>query len=387
MEASTIDTNSSENTTIPPPPPTESNDEDIVFPGTPEGTPPQVQIDRYAQQLENEQGPQTPEGTPPQVQIDRYKQQLENEQVPQTPDDSPPQLKSEDWDPMVREKDEETGVITVRPRYDKDEHGNIQYYYRLLEDEDKKKIAGLPEDLQVSVLKSVVKKLNSKYPSNDKNSAYNQLEELKTLNIGEEIIDTIKDNETKNIEKLELDNSSVNKVKTALEKKQKKMKNIDLYSEVLDTEKILLKFNEVDKNVRNTIEKKLKSKLEKKCNINGYVKNNSLRIINFSSGSLRGKNVEFTIVLQYKVCYPVEGTIIKCKVKNVTKAGIRAEINEKDEPSPLVIFVARDHHNNNDNFINIEENDNINVKIIGKRFELNDDYISVIAELHLNDNV
>jgi DNA-directed RNA polymerase subunit E'/Rpb7 len=418
MEASAIDTDSS-NTSIPPPPPPPKENElsigkvnteiyddnysqEVMFPGTPSGTPPQVQIDRYnAQQLESgpqtpsgtppqvqidrynaqqlETGPQTPSGTPPQVQIDRYNKQ-QTEKGPQTPEDSPPELKSEEWDPMIREKNEKTGTISVRPRYDKNEHGNIQYYYRLLEDEDKKKIAGLPEDVQVDVLKSIEKKLNTKYPDNNENSAYNQLEELKTLNIQQEIINTIKDNETKNVEKLELDNSSVNRVKSALDKKQRKNKG-ELYSEVLDNTKILLGFKEVNKNIKTIIEKKVKSKFEKKCNINGYVKNNSIKVINYSSGALKGGNIEFTIVFQYKVCYPVEGNIINCRVKNVTKAGIRAEIVEKNEPTPLVIFIARDHNNNNDDFITIKEDENIDVKIIGKRFELNDTYISVIGEL------
>jgi len=180
---------------------------------------------------------------------------------------------------------------------------------------------------------------------------------------------------------LESKNTTINKLKSVLDKKQKKQKNIDLYSDVLDTVKIILKFKEINKDLKNIIEKKLKDKLEKKCNTNGYVKPHTLHVVNYSSGSLRGNNVEFTIVIQYKVCYPVEGMVVRAKVKNVTKAGIRAEISEKDEPTPLVIFIARDHHNNNDEFINIKENEFINAKIIGKRFELNDSYISVIAEL------
>jgi len=180
---------------------------------------------------------------------------------------------------------------------------------------------------------------------------------------------------------LESKNTTINKLKSVLDKKQKKQKNIDLYSDVLDTTKVVLKFKEINKDLKNIIEKKLKDKLEKKCNTNGYVKPHTLHVVNYSSGSLRGNNVEFTIVIQYKVCYPVEGMVVRAKVKNVTKAGIRAEISEKDEPTPLVIFIARDHHNNNDEFINIKENEFINAKIIGKRFELNDSYISVIAEL------
>tara|TARA_B100000424_G_C22931634_1_gene495561 strand:+ start:328 stop:1239 length:912 start_codon:yes stop_codon:yes gene_type:complete len=185
----------------------------------------------------------------------------------------------------------------------------------------------------------------------------------------------------KNNKTNKLSTSTVNKLKSALDKKQRKNRAIELYSEVLDNSKILLDFKEVNKNIKTIIEQKLKSKYEKKCNIKGYVKNNSIKVINFSSGALRGGRIEFTILFQYKVCYPVEGTIINCKVKNVTKAGIRAEIVEKNEPTPLVIFIARDHNNNNDDFITIKEDENIDVKIIGKRFELNDSYISVIGEL------
>jgi len=46
-----------------------------------------------------------------------------------------------------------------------------------------------------------------------------------------------------------------------------------------------------------------------------------------------------------------------------------------------VIFIARDHHYYVDKFADIKEDEIIQVKIIGTRFELNDKYVSVIAEL------
>ena len=68
-----------------------------------------------------------------------------------------------------------------------------------------------------------------------------------------------------------------------------------------------------------------------------------------------------------------------CIVKSITKVGIRAEINE--EVSPFVIFIARDHHYENELFSKININDIINVRVLGQRFELNNKFISVIAEL------
>ena len=52
-----------------------------------------------------------------------------------------------------------------------------------------------------------------------------------------------------------------------------------------------------------------------------------------------------------------------------------------ENPSPLVIFIARDHHYKSNAFSNVKENDTIQVKVIGQRYELNDKYVSVIAIL------
>ena len=49
--------------------------------------------------------------------------------------------------------------------------------------------------------------------------------------------------------------------------------------------------------------------------------------------------------------------------------------------SPVVVFVARDHRHLNDYFNSIAEGDSIKVRVIGQRFELNDRYVSVIAEV------
>ena len=71
--------------------------------------------------------------------------------------------------------------------------------------------------------------------------------------------------------------------------------------------------------------------------------------------------------------------LIDCVAKNITKAGIRAETNE--EISPVTIFIARDHHFSNEIFAKIKENDEIRIRVIGQRFELFDETISVIGEV------
>jgi hypothetical protein len=77
----------------------------------------------------------------------------------------------------------------------------------------------------------------------------------------------------------------------------------------------------------------------------------------------------------------VESTIIYCITKSITKVGVRAELIVDDENSPYIIFIARDHHYSNEAFSHIKENDVLQVRILGQRYELNDKFISVIAEL------
>ena len=86
------------------------------------------------------------------------------------------------------------------------------------------------------------------------------------------------------------------------------------------------------------------------------------------------------------VCYPVEGMVIDCNVKTITKAGIHAEVIDNEGNIPITIFIARDHHFTDKTFTNITENNKITTKIIGIRFELNDPYICAIGTLDTTSN-
>ena len=165
-------------------------------------------------------------------------------------------------------------------------------------------------------------------------------------------------------------------------KSQNKPKQLGVYNQAILTKKIIIPITSVGKNIRNILEKVITSKYEGRCDIDGYIKIGSSRIITYSSGILKGSDIIFETVFECLVCYPVEGMLIQCLVKNVTKAGIRAEIPEgPDEISPVVIFIARDHHLSSTYFSSVQPGQSVQVRVIGSRFELNDKYVSVIAEL------
>lgn len=155
--------------------------------------------------------------------------------------------------------------------------------------------------------------------------------------------------------------------------------NMSLFSNALITKKIHVNIQNIGTNIKQTLEKMIANEIEGKCIVEGFVKNGSTKIMTYSSGLVHGSSVTFEVAYECSICSPVEGMSITCIAKNITKAGIRAETS--DSPSPVVIFVARDHHYTNQAFSEVKENDEITVKVIGQRYELNDKYISIIAEL------
>ena len=161
--------------------------------------------------------------------------------------------------------------------------------------------------------------------------------------------------------------------------KFKKRRMTGIYGSMLITRKIVLSIVNVGNNIKQTLENVIAKQVEGRCVVEGFVKPLSSKILTYSSGTLKGSNIEFEIVFECLVCCPVEGMHIACVAKNITKAGIRAETAE--DPSPVVVFVARDHHLSSEYFTNVKEDDTINVRVIGQRYELIDKYISVIAEL------
>jgi DNA-directed RNA polymerase subunit E'/Rpb7 len=145
--------------------------------------------------------------------------------------------------------------------------------------------------------------------------------------------------------------------------------------------KVILKITEIGKTLKQNLERKIVKQVEGKCIAEGYIRPNSVRIINYSSGNINGEFVEYTVVYECMVCYPTEGMIVECTVKTITKAGIHAEVVAEEGIVPLTVFIIRDHNYTNKLFSQIKENMKINARIVGTRFEINDTNICAIATL------
>lgn len=159
-----------------------------------------------------------------------------------------------------------------------------------------------------------------------------------------------------------------------------KYKDNVIYSDCLITRTIQLSIMSIDKDIYKTILQKIVDEYEGRCVVEGFIKPSSCNIMSYSSGLIKSDYIIYEVVFNCKICFPVEGMIIRCVANNITKAGIRAEIAHV-KPSPAVVFITRDHHYNVDLFSTIKEGDTFEASVIGQRFELNDKFVSIIAKL------
>tara|TARA_B100000073_G_scaffold274884_1_gene234846 strand:+ start:55 stop:732 length:678 start_codon:yes stop_codon:yes gene_type:complete len=165
------------------------------------------------------------------------------------------------------------------------------------------------------------------------------------------------------------------------EKEQKKSSMIGIYFPSMLTRRVAIPMKNVGDNVIQVLEKIIRTNYEGKCVQEGFIKPNSSKILTYSSGQLQADSIVFEVVFECLICCPVEGMLISCIAKNITKAGIKAEVETGDAKSPVVIFVSRDHHFKDKTFAKVKEEDSIRIRVIGQRYELNDASISIIGEL------
>lgn len=183
------------------------------------------------------------------------------------------------------------------------------------------------------------------------------------------------------------DNKNENTVVNKADDKNEKRKIFGVYTRSLLDTKVVLSITEIGQNIKRNLEAKIVSKIAGKCINEGYIKPpsdkdiNAIKITSYSSGTIKGDIVEFHVMFECMVCLPVEGMLIECVCKTVTKAGIHAEVIDTDGNKPVIVFVARDHHDRDNQFNSVKEGDKVLVRVIGSRYELNDEYICVIAKL------
>lgn len=179
------------------------------------------------------------------------------------------------------------------------------------------------------------------------------------------------------------ENVVVSTRKTEMKRDKPNVKSLGVYYQALLTRRVALSIASVGGNVRQLLEEVVNKTYGGRCGPEGYIRPNSAKVMEHSAPMLKADSVIFQVTFECLVCNPVEGMIVNAVAKRITKAGIRAEVPDgsNDENPPMVIFVSRDHHFQSEPFNKVNIGDQIQVKIIGVRFMLNDSYVSAIAQL------
>ena len=161
-----------------------------------------------------------------------------------------------------------------------------------------------------------------------------------------------------------------------------------IFTKVRLNDKITIKPYELTSSLDKFILRKLQYNLEGKCSHHGYIQPFSIKVISKTPGkavaaSLNGDTV-FYVFFEAKLCNPAVGSTIQATIVNFNMFGILAEasinINNNDIPVIEVIIAKKDETHDN-----VKIGDNIKIKILGKKFELNDNKIVVIGSIIKGD--
>jgi len=165
------------------------------------------------------------------------------------------------------------------------------------------------------------------------------------------------------------------------------MSTANIYDEGLIQRDVELTIRELDsipahkfyENLKTFIENKINAQIGGKCIEEGFIKPNSIKVATISTGEIKNFHIRYSVVSSCMISLPVEGMIIQCVAQTITNGGIKAAVAEYPYDSPMVIFVAREISSSAIN--NISETETFMAKIIGVHFELNDQYVSVLAKI------
>jgi DNA-directed RNA polymerase subunit E'/Rpb7 len=159
-------------------------------------------------------------------------------------------------------------------------------------------------------------------------------------------------------------------------------------SEQILTTTLILDPKSLNSDIDSIVRIKLKENVEGKSYEDGYIIEDSVRIIQRSMGKIvtNGKKSEIKYVIKYKakVIYPSENDEINIIINSINKLGVIGYIrlNEGDtsEESPMLIMVPKEYFSESSrNFDDLTVGQKMDVVTVGVRSKFNSNNIQVIA--------
>ena len=154
----------------------------------------------------------------------------------------------------------------------------------------------------------------------------------------------------------------------------------NIYIEKYIKKDLSLDFNKLGKNIDEIVLQKLKNDFENKCNENGFIKKDSIELVQRMNGIVNQyidlSIINFSVIFKCLICNPSPGLIIKCKVIESIKPGLICEL------FPLSIIVPNQLHSNKKIFNSINIGETIDVKVINSKFKKNEQEIQIVGILN-----
>jgi len=143
------------------------------------------------------------------------------------------------------------------------------------------------------------------------------------------------------------------------------------------TKKVHIHSKFIQKNIQASILTQLKMNYEGHCSSEGFVRRDSVAIINYSLGRVNyiEGGVDYHVKFQCDICLPHPGQRFKANVKLRSKVGLHAEV------MPLKVLIPRDLHFGNEDFEAVKLEADIEFDVIGCQFKQKDSEIIVLGKL------
>ena len=152
---------------------------------------------------------------------------------------------------------------------------------------------------------------------------------------------------------------------------------------------MLLKPHQLGSNYREVIQAQLRDRLEGACGRHGFVLPGSIALQKVSHGKLEAAtlngDVRFDVHYFASVCNPPVGAVVSARAVTTNRFAVLAHagvMQPNGDFLPVVEIIVAKQGLDVQSEIDLEEikpGDVMNVEVVGKRFQLNDDRISVIG--------
>lgn len=134
---------------------------------------------------------------------------------------------------------------------------------------------------------------------------------------------------------------------------------------------------DLKRNIEASLLAQLRHKYEGRCVPEGYILRRSLTILEHSLGrmNLIHGGLDYVVKFQADVCLPHAGQLFRAPVVLKSKIGLHVEL------PPLKILLPRDLHIGNGEFDEATEGQEVEIEVIGSRFQQGDEAIVVLGKL------